>query len=64
MYTWGGGVLLTKNGRGRYALLDMRDYERVHATLRLFSELLKGEESAKKDGWLSIDEVEAELGFA
>ena len=56
-------VFLTKNGRGRYALVDMLDYERMQATIRLLSELSKGEKSAKENGWLSIDEVESSLGI-
>jgi prevent-host-death family protein len=56
-------VFLTKNGRGRYALLDMRDYERMRASIRLMSELNKGENSAKENGWLTLDEVEGELGI-
>jgi prevent-host-death family protein len=57
-------VFLTHEGRGRYALIDMKDYERLQATIRLFSELSKGEKSAMENGWLSIEEVEAELGIA
>ena len=30
----GAPVFLTKNGRGRYAILDMQDFEKIHATLR------------------------------
>jgi len=56
-------VFLTKNGRGRYALMDMQDYERLQATIRLFSELSKGEKTAKESGWLTIEEVEASLGL-
>ena len=56
-------VFLTKNGRSRYALVDMQDYERMQATIRLLSELSKGEKSAKENGWLSIDEIEASLGL-
>ena len=56
-------VFLTKNGRGRYALMDIQDYERLQATARLLSELSKGEQSVKEDGWLTIDEVEASLGI-
>ena len=56
-------VFLTKNGRGRYALMEMQDYEHMQATIRLFSELSKGELSATEDGWLSADEVEESLGF-
>jgi len=54
-------VFLTRNGRGCYALLDMRDYERMRASIRLMSELSKGEKSGKENGWLSIEEIEASL---
>ena len=37
----GAPVFLTKNGRGRYAIVDMQDYERTQATLRLMNELTK-----------------------
>jgi prevent-host-death family protein len=57
-------VFLTKNGRGCYALMDMRDYEQMQASLNLFSELLKGEKSAKEEGWSTIDDVEASLGIS
>ncbi|MCL2603333.1 MAG: type II toxin-antitoxin system prevent-host-death family antitoxin [Defluviitaleaceae bacterium] len=57
-------VFLTKNGRGRYALMDIQDFERLHASIRLLSELSKGEKSAKESGWFSIEEIEAELGIA
>ena len=60
----GEPVFLTKNGRGRYALIDMQEYEKMQATIRLLSELSKGEQSAKEKGWLSIDEVETSLGVA
>lgn len=35
-------VFLTKNGRGRYVILDMQDFEKTQATLRLMNELAKG----------------------
>ena len=59
----GEPVFLTKNGRGRYAILDMREYEKTKATLKLMDELAKGERSAKENGWLSLSEVEKELGL-
>ncbi|MCD8211488.1 MAG: type II toxin-antitoxin system prevent-host-death family antitoxin [Oscillospiraceae bacterium] len=34
----GSPVFLTKNGRGRYAILDMEDYEKNAATLRSLQE--------------------------
>jgi hypothetical protein len=42
----------------------MQDYERLQATIRLFSELSKGEKSAMENGWFSVEEVEVELGIA
>jgi len=56
-------VFLTKNGRGRYALIDLNDYEHMQAVIRLLSELAKGEKSASDNKWVSIDEVEASLGI-
>ena len=32
-------VFLTKNGRGRYAIMDIQDYERVMATIKLMGAL-------------------------
>jgi len=58
----GEPVFLTRNGRGRYALVDITDYEKTQATLKLMSELAKGEQSARDKGWLSIEEVEKSLG--
>ena len=60
----GQPVFLTKNGRGRYAILDMREYEKIQATIKLFSELAKGEKSGLEMGWLSADEVEKRLGIS
>ena len=31
----GAPVFLTKNGRGRYAIVDIQDYEKAQATLKL-----------------------------
>ena len=59
----GEPVFLTRNGRGKYAILDMDEYEKIKATIKLMSELVKGEQSAKEHGWLSADEVEFNLGL-
>ena len=53
----GAPVFLTKNGRGRYAILDIQDYEKTQATLRLMSELAKGRKSGETEGWLSSEEM-------
>ena len=60
----GRPVFLTKNGRGRYAVLDIREYEKTQATIELMAELSKGEQSAREKGWRTADEVEARLGIA
>ena len=55
----GEPVFLTKNGRGKYAILDMRDYEKIRATNRLMNELAKGRKSGEEKGWIPADEVRA-----
>ena len=47
-------VFLTKNGRGRYVILDMQDFEKTQATLRLMNELAKGRKSGEEKGWLTL----------
>lgn len=58
----GAPVFLTKNGRGKYAIMDIHDYERAQATIRLLNELAKGRKSGEEKGWLTLEEVERELG--
>ena len=60
--TMGDPVFLTKNGRGRYALIDIADYEKTQATIKLMSQLAAGEKSGREKGWLSIEELEESLG--
>lgn len=55
----GQPVFLTKNGRGKYAVVDIEEYERDHAMLKLLSELAKGEQSGREQGWLTLDQAEA-----
>ena len=59
----GEPVLLTMNGRGRYVVVDIKDYERMTAELKLMRELAKGEYSAKESGWEDLLSVETELGI-
>ena len=58
----GEPVFLTKNGRGRYVIIDIEDYEKTNATIKLLTELSKGEKSGKDNGWMSTEEVEKSLG--
>lgn len=57
----GEPVFLTKNGRGCYVILDMEEYEKITAALKLMSELEKGERSAREKGWIDFSEVEREF---
>ena len=58
----GAPVFLTKNGRGKHAIVDIHDYDRTQATIRLMNELAKGRKSGEEKGWLTLEEVERELG--
>jgi len=60
----GSPVFLTKNGHGRYAVLDIeeyREYEKMLAWRKLKSELFKGQQSGEDNGWLSANEVREHL---
>ena len=56
----GSPVFLTKNGHGRYAVMDIeeyREYEKMLAWRQLKSELDKGRRSGEENGWIDADEV-------
>ena len=56
----GQPVFLTKNGYGRYAVLDIeeyREYERMRAMHQLLEEIEKGRRSGEEEGWLTGEEV-------
>ena len=55
----GSPVFLTKNGSGRYAILDMADYDRLVAEQTLFGELQRGRMSGETQGWASSSDVRA-----
>ncbi|MDR0310341.1 MAG: type II toxin-antitoxin system prevent-host-death family antitoxin [Acidobacteriota bacterium] len=60
----GSPVFLTKNGHGRYAVLDIeeyREYEKILAWRKLKSELDKGRSSGEEEGWIPASEVRARL---
>ena len=60
----GEPVFLTKNGRGRYSIVDIEEYEKTKAVIKLMGELTKGEKSAQEKGWTDIADVEKLLGVA
>ena len=62
----GAPVFLTKNGYGRYAVLDIeeyREYEKMMAMKQLMRELEKGRRSGEEEGYFTLEEVEKELGI-
>ena len=61
--TYGNPVYLTKNGRGDYAIVDMKELDELRALKSLFNELEKGEASARREGWISIEDAEKRLGL-
>ena len=62
--TVGAPVLLTKNGHGRYAVLDIEEYkvcEKILAWHRLEAELEEGKNSANEQGYIPSEEVRKRL---
>ncbi len=60
----GQPVFLTKNGRGRYVMVDMTEYEKTQATIKLLSKLSEAESAVKTgDAWLSPEDVHNQLGL-
>ena len=58
----GEPVFLTKNGRGRFVVLDIEDYERERAEKKLLIKLKEAEEAVKNgENWLSLEEAKAAL---
>ena len=43
--------------------LDMQDFEKMQATLRVMNELAKGRKSGEEKGWLTLENVEKHLGI-
>ena len=55
----GSPVYLTKNGTGRYVLIDIADYNSVESAMKLNMELMRGRISGDRDGWISKSEMRA-----
>lgn len=59
--SYGNPVYLTKNGRGDCVIIDIKELDELRAIKALFSELEKGEMSARKEGWISLDDIKKRL---
>lgn len=53
----GSPVFLTKNGRGKYAILDIRDYDSLMAARTLAKELARGRRAGDEGGWISEEDI-------
>lgn len=54
----GEPVFLTKNGRGRFVVLDIEDFEREKAEKKLLMKLHEAEDAVRGGNeWLSMDEL-------
>ena len=59
----GEPVFLTKNGRGRFVVMDIEDYEREKAEKKLLMKLQEAEEAVKDgNGWMTLDELKTSMG--
>ena len=59
----GSPVFLAENGRSKYVILDICEYEKTKAALKLLCELEKGFRSGEEKGWLSLEDVVKYLGI-
>jgi len=59
----GSPVYLTRNGRGRYVIQDMEEYEKKEAAMKLVMELEKGRLSGEREGWHTLEKIRKEFGL-
>ena len=57
----GNPVFLTKNGTGRYVLLDIADYATVEAAEKLARELQRGRIAGETQGWIGKEAMRAKF---
>lgn len=59
----GEPVFLTQNGRGKFVVMDMEDYEREKVEKKLLMKLQEAEEAVKDDNvWMSLDKLKKSVG--
>jgi antitoxin Phd len=60
----GEPVFLTKNGRGKYVILDIKEYQKNQATIKLLSKLMEAERAIKTgEEWLTEEQAKNDLGI-
>ena len=59
----GEPVFLTKNGRGRFVVMDIEEYERNKAKRKLLIMLKEEENDVKNEKeWMTLEEVKSKFG--
>ncbi len=59
----GEPVFLTKNGRGKFVVMDIEDFEREKAEKKLLMKLQEAEEAVKDESaWMNLDELKKSVG--
>ena len=54
-----------KNGRGKFVIMDIEDYEREKAEKKLLMKLQEAEEAVQDESaWMSLDELKKSVGIA
>jgi antitoxin Phd len=54
----GEPLFLTKNGRGKFVLVDIENYEKERAERKLLAKLQEAEEAVSSGkNWISLDEL-------
>ena len=53
----GSPIFLTKNGRGRYVIQDIADYERNEAERTMLAQLEYGRRTAQEHGTLTTEQL-------
>jgi prevent-host-death family protein len=56
-------VYLTRNGKGEFAIIKIKELDRLKATIKLLAKLEEGEKSARENGWISSEQADVILGL-
>lgn len=58
----GEPVFLTKNGRGKFVVLDIEDYEKDRAEKKLLAKLQEAEKAVVDEkGWMSLGDLKSAM---
>ncbi|MCL1990751.1 MAG: type II toxin-antitoxin system Phd/YefM family antitoxin [Defluviitaleaceae bacterium] len=60
----GSEVVLTKNGKAKYTVVDFEEWEQTKATLELLKEIQKGVNSFKNKPTHTIEDFEKKYGLS